>query len=274
MSDLRLLLLEDSEDDGLLMERFLRRQGLGFTLVRTGDFPSFQEAFSQEVWDAVICDFHVPGADALGVLAWVRARDLDMPFLVVSGKVGEELAVAVMREGASDFLVKGQLARLAPAIEREVRDAEIRRRHRQLSEERAVLHTAVNQIPDGLLITDPEGVICFANPAMEAISGYSQGELVGQNPRIFKSGTQDAAFYRDLWETLAAGRQWRGTFINRRKDGSLWHAESLIAPVLGPDHQIHHFICSSRDVTAQRGLEARLQESQRLEALAGLLPGG
>jgi len=273
MRDYRLILLEDTEDDALLLERFLRRQGMTATLRWARNFQEFQGIFPNGPWDAILCDFQFPGADALDVLPWVRAQDPDIPFLVVSGKVGEELAVAVMRAGANDFLVKGQLARLAPAIEREVREAEIRQHHRNLDRERTTLHMAVSQMPDGLVITDPMGIIQYANPAMEAISGYSLSELLGKTPRIFKSGHQDQGFYQSLWENLASGRQWRGNFINRKKNGEFWHSESLIAPVIGPDHRITHYICTTRDVTAQRSLETRLQESQRLEAL-GLLTAG
>lgn len=273
MREYRLLLVEDTEDDALLLERFLRRQGMEFSLRRAVDFPTFKELFLSASWDAILCDFQFPGANALDVLPWVRAQDPHVPFLVVSGKVGEELAVAVMRGGANDFLVKGQLARLAPAIEREVRDADIRRQHRKLDQERTTLHLAVSQMPDGLVITDHAGTIQYANPAMEAISGYELTELIGKNPRIFKSGNQNDLFYRRLWETLSSGRQWRGTFINRKKNGDFWYSEALIAPVIGPDQRISHYICTNRDITAQRSMEARLQESQRLEAL-GLLTAG
>ncbi len=273
MKELRLLLIEDNEDDALLLERFLRRQGLAFTLRHVLDMPSFQAVFAQGGWDAIVCDFQFPGADALDLLPWVREADPDIPFIVVSGKVGEELAVAVMRAGANDFLVKGQLARLAPALEREVRDAEIRRKHHILEKERVKLHMAVHQMPDGLVITDVEGKIQYANPAMETISGYGLEELYGQTPRVFKSGQQDPAFYSNMWATLTSGRLWRGTFINRKKGGEFWHSEALICPVFGVDGKISNFVYTNRDVTAQRTMEARLQESQRLEAL-GLLTAG
>lgn len=140
-------------------------------------------------------------------------------------------------------------------------------------EELRRLHMAINQAPDAIFITDPEGGIVYANPALEGISGYSLTELLGQNPRIFKSDRQDLAFYRVIWDTLKKGETWRGPFINMRKDGRYWEAESSIAPVLDSEGRLVNYVCTQRDVTHERLLQSQLEESQRLEAIGVLAAG-
>jgi two-component system, cell cycle sensor histidine kinase and response regulator CckA len=273
MNPIRLLLIEDSENDARLLLRSLERQGLQVTSRRVETKEAVEAAWAEGGWDLVISDYQLPRFDGMEALHRIRARDLDIPFLMVSGKVGEELAVAVMRAGANDFLLKDQLSRLGPAIERELRETETRRTQRLYEEERRRLHMAISQSPDAILITDPKGAIVYANPALEGISGYSLVELMGQNPRIFQSGRQDASFYQAIWDTLTKGEIWRGLFVNQRKDGQLWEAEASIAPVLDAEERLAAYVCTQRDVTHERLLQSQLEQSQRLEAIGVLAAG-
>ena len=91
------------------------------------------------------------------------------------------------------------------------------------------------------MITDAEGNIQYCNPSFERLTGYSRSEVIGRNPRFLKSGEQDAQFYRDLWTTILGGGIWAGRFTNRKKDGSLYHAEGTISPihdVAGNSHRL------------------------------------
>ncbi len=121
---IRVLFVEDSEDDVFVIVRELRRGGFAPTWARV-DAAAALAAALVEPWDLVLCDYSLPGFDALAALAQVRAR-ADLPFIVVSGKVGEEIAVELMRAGVHDFVLKDRLARLVPAVERELRDARAR----------------------------------------------------------------------------------------------------------------------------------------------------
>src|ERR1043165_7699950 len=120
--DLRLLIVEDSADDRELLIRALRNSGLHFEWHAVATLEAFSEALSGG-WSAVLCDFHLSGFDALSALRVVKQRQLDVPFIIVSGVLGEEAAVAAMKAGAHDFFAKGKVARLAAAIEREVEEA-------------------------------------------------------------------------------------------------------------------------------------------------------
>ena len=131
---IRLLILEDSEDDLLLLLRELRRGGIdpGYERAETAD--QMRAALDRDEWDAIISDYNIPSFGALAALDIIKKRKLDIPFIIVSGKIGEDLAVAAMKAGAHDYLMKGNLSRLAPAIEREIREAGERRRRRQAEE--------------------------------------------------------------------------------------------------------------------------------------------
>ena len=126
MRELRVLIIEDSEIDTQLVLRDLRRGGYNPVYERVQNTESMRHALGKEHWDIAIADYFVPGFNAPNALAVLKEAGLDLPFIVVSGMVGEETAVAAMRAGAHDYVMKDNLARLAPAIERELRDAEVR----------------------------------------------------------------------------------------------------------------------------------------------------
>lgn len=131
---LRVLLVEDSEDDALLLERALKKAGFA-ALVRRVETKRGMEQALADPWDAVISDYVLPQFSGLEALACLKASGLDIPFIMVSGKVGEETAVEAMREGAKDFITKNNLSRLGPAISRELEDAQERGKRRLLEQE-------------------------------------------------------------------------------------------------------------------------------------------
>ena len=119
-----------------------------------------------------------------------------------------------------------------------------------------VLATAITQVAEALLITDPEGKIQYTNPAFTRLTGYSAEEAAGQTPRFLKSGKEDPEFYRGLWSTILAGSVWQGVLTNKRKDGSLYTEEMSITPVRNPRGVITHFIAIKQDVTERRAAAA------------------
>lgn len=133
----------------------------------------------------------------------------------------------------------------------------------------AALQAAAN----GILLVDCLGNILWANPAVSAMTGYSPSELIGQNPRIFKSSQHPPAYYHDLWQTILSGQVWRGETINRRKDSSLYTEEQTITPVCDAQGSVTHFIAIKQDITSRKQTEANLQqERQRLFAILDGLP--
>jgi diguanylate cyclase (GGDEF)-like protein len=136
---LRLLIVEDQDDDAAFLLRHLRKFGFDVQGERVDNAVAMASALARQNWDAVVADYCMPSFSALAALALLRERGLDVPFLIVSGTVGEEIAAGVMRAGAHDYIMKNNLTRLVPAIERELREAEGRRVRRRAEERVAYL---------------------------------------------------------------------------------------------------------------------------------------
>ena len=140
------------------------------------------------------------------------------------------------------------------------------------------LAQAIEQTSDSVLITDAHGTIEYANPAFERLSGWRREEVIGLNPRILKSGRQSDAFYRALWRRLAHGSVWRGTLVNRRRDGTPYEVQATISPLLGANHNVTGYVGVERDVTAVRAAESALaaefrERARAAAALGRLQPG-
>jgi two-component system, cell cycle sensor histidine kinase and response regulator CckA len=135
------------------------------------------------------------------------------------------------------------------------------------------LVTAIEQSAEAVLITDTAGVLHYVNPAVERITGFSSVELLGKTPKGFQSGEHDAAFYRQLWDTIKAGNIWSGRFVNKRKDGSLCHVDATISPVRSASGEITNFVAVEHDITDHLKLSNQLFQAQKMEAV-GTLAGG
>ena len=135
------------------------------------------------------------------------------------------------------------------------------------------LSAVVERSKEAVLITTVDGTIAYVNPAFTEITGYTREQAVGKNPRFLQSGKQDAAFYKNLWDTLLAGKIWQGEMTNRRQNGSLYAQETTIIPVQDQHGATNHFIAVGLDVTEQRKTEAQLRQAQKME-FVGRLAGG
>jgi PAS domain S-box-containing protein len=193
--------------------------------------------------------------------------------LTPEGKSSGVLAIYSSESNAFDAEEERLLAELAANVSYGLGSLRARLSRERIEEERARLSLAVEQAAEAIVVTDPKGSIAYVNPAFERVTGYSRAEVIGANPRILKSGKQDAAFYQTLWGTLTRGEAWTGRFINRRKDGTLYEAEAVISPVRDTAGRIVNFVSVQRDVTRERQLEEQVRQSQRIEAV-GRLAGG
>jgi two-component system cell cycle sensor histidine kinase/response regulator CckA len=192
---LRVLLVEDSEADADVLLGELARAGYDLTSERVQTADTMKAALAHAVWDVVVCDYNMPTFSGPAALAVLQALDRDLPFIIVSSAIGEETAVSALKAGANDFLVKGRLARLAPAIERELRDVAARRERVRLEDQ---LRQAQKMEAVGLLAG---GVAHDFNNILTAILGYAEllidqigpDKPMGQDLREIQAAAKRAA---------------------------------------------------------------------------------
>jgi len=144
---------------------------------------------------------------------------------------------------------------------------------REAQAERLLLWTAIEEGDPVVIVTDADANIRYVNPAFERLTGYAKGEVLGKNPRLLQSGRHDRAFYESLWKELTAGRTWRGTFVNRRKDGSLYHEAAVISPVRDASGRTTAYVAVKQDVTRERELEERARTAEEMARLGRLVQG-
>jgi len=144
---------------------------------------------------------------------------------------------------------------------------------RKAEKSQTLLSRAVEQAGEMILITDTQGIIQYANPAFEKITGFSIQEALGKTPRILKSGKHPLEYYRSLWDALARGETWSGNFVNRRKDGTTYEEVAVISPVRDSEGRIINYVAVKRDVTSEKQMEEQLLQAVKMEAV-GKLAGG
>jgi diguanylate cyclase (GGDEF)-like protein/PAS domain S-box-containing protein len=380
---LRILHIEDNLKDAEIIQSNIERAGIECRILRVDTREDFSNALSGDNFDLILADYTLPLFDGLTALRMCREKYLDIPFIFVTGTLGEEVAIETLKAGATDYVLKDKLSRLVPSVKRALKEAgdrsERKRTEKALkeSEERYrtlfenafdmiqsvrpdghfifvnpawlkimgyaweelqkltifdILHpssiphcqdmfnrvmsgesvphlsavfvakngsrvdiegsatpmvangkvvashtivrdvterrlaeetmkklsTVVEHSPDWILITDREGNIEYVNKAVEQISGYAKEEILGHNPRIFKSGKHDAAFYRKIWDRILSGHSYTGILTNRKKNGELFIIYHTITPIKDNEGNITHFAATSKDITWEKLMEEKI----------------
>lgn len=267
---LSVLLVEDSEDDAALLVRELQRGGYDPVVRRVDTAASMSAALDQETWDIILSDYSLPHFSAPAALSLCRERGLDRPFIIVSGTVGEETAVASMKAGAHDYLIKGNLTRLVPAIQRELREAEGRRARRKAEEalrhsearKGAILEAAL----DCIITIDYEGKIIEFNPAAEKTFGYTRGEVLGREmAELIIPPSWRERHRRGLAHYLATGE---GPVLGKRLEMPAMRADRTEFPIELAVSRINFagsplFTAYVRDITERKRSEETLQALYR-----------
>ena len=183
---LHILIIEDSEDDVILLMRTLRCADYELTFERVETAIEMSDALNRKKWDIIIADYNIsPHFSGLEALKLLQKSELDIPFIIISDAVGEEIAVEAIKAGANDYLMKDNLLRLVPTIQRELRKTKMRLEHKQAEEGLHQLDKAIETISIGVTIATIQGEIIYTNPAEAKIHGYTIKELIGKNISIF-----------------------------------------------------------------------------------------
>ncbi|MDT8384329.1 MAG: EAL domain-containing protein [Gammaproteobacteria bacterium] len=270
MQTLRVLLVEDSEDDAALTLRQLKKGGYEPAYKRVDTAEDMRAALETRDWDVVLSDYNMPIFSGPAALALLESMHIDLPFIVISGAMGEESAVELMRSGAHDYIMKDNLARLVPAIERELREAEVRRAQQRAEADLRLAAKVFESSVEGVMITDYQANILRVNKAFTEITGYSETDMIGKNPSILQSGRHDKGFYRGMWSSINDHGYWQGEIWNRRKTGEIFPEWLTISAVTDEAGQVSHLIAGFTDLSQQKQAEDRIQHLMSYDALTGL----
>ena len=273
---LKVLIVEDSEDDALLISHELRRGGYEVAYRRVETETEMITALQLETWDLVISDYIMPtfsGPDALKVLKW---QGIDLPFILVSGKVGEETAVEAMKAGASDYILKDKLARLVPAVRRELQEAQSRRERRRVekaledSEEkcRSILaeeelsRAIFAQAEQTIIVCDEQGVIIRASQAAKTICGANPLLKSFQQtfPLCLTSGEKAGGDF-SLSEVLG-GKVFHGVEVTYSPKGEALHLLLSAGPLVSKKAGLLGCMVTLTDISQRKQAEESLHRSQ------------
>lgn len=287
---LRLLMIEDTEEDAMLLLRELKRAGYEPTYRRVWTEASIEAALA-EAWDIAISDWSMPNITGLDAFRIVRAHDAYLPFIIVSGTIGEEIAVDALKAGVDDFMAKGRFARLAPALERARRDAGARREQRAMAErlerkrqeiERSerLLRVVLDSVPDGVIVASERGEVLASNPAASHLLGIAPAsaslDAMYEHCDVFlpDKATRIPPERRPLMNALRGESVHREELFVRPRSGDgdgryLNISAYPLKDLLGQNGAVAVF----RDVTRERAAQEQLLISDRM-ASVGMLAAG
>jgi two-component system cell cycle sensor histidine kinase/response regulator CckA len=277
---LRMLIVEDSENDAVLLIRELTRGGFDPKFERVETAGGMRDALHREPWDIVISDHFVPGFGSLEALAILKESAMDIPFIIVSGVIGEDAAVQAMKAGAHDYVMKGRLVRLVPTIRRELREAENRRARQRA--EAALNHLAaiVESSEDAIVGMTLEGTILSWNAGAEKMYGYNADEAKGRSISSLIPHYRPEEPLRN-YEKIKSGESIeRYETVRLRKDGSVLNVSITLSPIKDSRGTVTGISAIERDITARKQeederlklIDELTQALVKIKTLKGLLP--
>ncbi len=275
--DLHALIIEDNPADAELLVQELRRAGFIPNVLRVETEEMYLEQLDRG-WDLILCDYHLPGFSAPRALALLHESGLELPFIIISGTIGEETAVEAMRQGATDYLLKDRLGRLGPAVDHALRQSRLQRDHHQSREALAASEERFRQLAENIhevfWITDlRKQRILYVSPAYQGIWGRTCESLYA-NAR----GWLDAVHPEDRDEVARAiGLQAEGDYDEEYRivhaDGSIRWVRDRAYPVRDHEGRIYRIVGVAEDITGRREMEERFLRTQRMEAIGTLTSG-
>jgi diguanylate cyclase (GGDEF)-like protein/PAS domain S-box-containing protein len=266
---LRVLIVEDRPSDAELMALRLEDEGFDPVWERVETEEEYLAALAIGP-DVILSDWRLPLFSGLRALGLLREERLDIPFVIVSGSIGEEAAVDAVHGGAEDYVLKDRLARLGPAVRRARERKRMRDERRIADAQQRLAATVFESSTEGVTITDREGTILTVNHAFEEITGYRAEDVIGLNARVLQSGRHDETFYRDLWAMLLATGRWRGELWNRTKDGRIYPEWMTISAVIGANGETTNYVGVFSDIGDIKKAQQDLIFLAHHDALTGL----
>ena len=270
---LRLLLVEDSPDDRDLLLESLREQGYQMQSAAVETAGAMRDALERQEWDLITCDHSMPKFNATAALAIAKELCPDVPFIIVSGEIDLNLAVALIKLGAQDYVQKRELIRLGPVIERELRDAALARERKAaqdaLRENQELFQAIVENVGDLVAVLDTEGRRIYNSPSYRPL--FRENDIRQGSNSFLEIHPDDRERIKQIFrKTVASGIGERAEFKFVLKDGRIRHMESDGRAIRNADGEVSKVVVVSRDITELKSLEAELREMAATDFLTGL----
>lgn len=270
---LRLLIVENSSADRAALLHALDDQGFQVTRTDVDTLAGLRAALEAQEWDLIICGQPVRDVSAAAALATAREIRPDVPFIIVSGDADLDMAVALIKLGAHDYVQKSELIRLGSVIERELRDAELRRQQKittnQLHESQELFRAIVENVGDLIAVLDTEGRRVYNSPSYRPL--FRQRDIREGSSSFLEIHPDDRERVKEIFSrTVKTGRGECAEFRFVLKDGSIRYMESDGRAIRDADGEISKVVVVSRDITEQKRLEVELREMAATDMLTGL----
>jgi PAS domain S-box-containing protein len=287
---LQIVIVEDLEDEAELLLSTLRHGGYDPISKRVYSADTMKAVLEEQPWDVVISDYTMPDFSASDALTILKERDLEIPFIVVSGTLGAANVVAALKAGAHDFLPKEDLSQLIPTLERELHNAIVRRERKQAKKARVKetkRHTAeleqhvlertvelnrtkdrlvaiLNSSSDAIILANADGMIQQVNPAFNDLLGYTSDEALERSLLIISAPDFVEQLDREMQSVVQMGQSKRIEITLLRKDGISFDGDLALSPIIDGD-EIGSIVCSLHDITERKREEKKLQKALEKE---------
>ena len=270
---LRLLIVDDSVEDIEFLLQSLRSQGYLVVSAAVDTPMSMRAELERQEWDLITCDHSMPNFDAPAALAIAKELRPDVPFIIVSGEIDLNLGVALIKSGAQDYVRKSELIRLGPVIERELRDAKLKRQHKlaedRLRESQELFRAIVENVGDLVAVLDTDGRRIYNSPSYRPL--FREQDIRPGSSSFLEIHPEDREQIKDMFRrTVATGVGERAEFQFVLKDGSIRNMESDGRAIRGADGKVSKVVVVSRDITDLKRMEAELREMAATDFLTGL----
>lgn len=267
VKSISVLNIEDSEDDSKLISRLLKKAGYKLDLERIENAVQMRTALTNNKWDVIIADCHLPRFTGHAALKILQEMGLDIPFIAISGTIGEEAVVDMMKAGAHDYLMKDNLTRLLPTVERELEYGKVRHERKKaeeaLLESEARLRQVWDVTSDSMALSDADGIVLDVNPAYLNLYGYTREEIIGHSfSIIFPLENRDSAIeqYKNTFTSDTVPATLEATI--KRADGTQRVVESKPTFIMKAGVRVA-MLSTIRDITDQKQADAALRISEK-----------
>ena len=268
---LRILALEDEPSHAELIRASIEAEGIGCAIARVQTETDFAAALDEGKVDLICADYSSPGFNGMRALSMARSKCPDVPFLFVSGTLGEDAAIETLRNGASDYVPKSKLAGLGSAVRRALQQA-AERRERRVVEERLREQAALLELaPDAIIVRDLEDRIQFWSLGAQRLYGWTTAECVGA--KMHEKVFADLAGFEAAKAAVLKNGQWQGEFEHRTSNGKKVRVSSRWTLLRDSDGEPKRCLVINTDITETKRLESQALRAQRMESVGRLASG-